>query len=212
MLLIPPRFPIDRTFPAPGTHLCGMASDGARLWHSDADTERIYQIDTATGRVVAEIPCPGVRTDLAFDGRHLWQIAGQPKRIVVMDPADGRSVTEISLGPDGENACGLHVEGDRYWIGWKGEASIEERNLVSHEVLATHGATPRIAGLTKRLDALWFTDFEEGLLVGMDLPSGVEIARFQLDGNPTGLCWDGEGFWYSDYLGRRLCRLRLAWD
>jgi len=35
-------------------------------------------------------------------------------------------------------------------------------------------AMPRIAGLTKRRDALWFTDFERELLVGIDLPSGVD--------------------------------------
>lgn len=209
MLLIPPRLPIDRSFPTPGTHLCGLASDGARLWYSDADTERIYQLDRETGRVLAEIPCRGVRTDLAFDGRHLWQIAGRPKRIVVVEPADGRQVGEVSLGTDAENACGLHVEDGRCWIGWKGEASIEERDPASNDILAAYGATPRIAGLTRRDDSLWFTDFAEGLLVGVD-PSGLEIARFQLEGNPTGLCWDGERFWYADYSGRRICAVRLA--
>lgn len=209
MLLIPPRLPPERSFPAPGTHLCGMAWDGRDLWHSDADTERIYRLDRETGRVLGEISCPEIRTDLAFDGEHLWQIAGRPKRIRVVVPADGHLVEEIALGADSENACGLHVAAERYWVGWKQEATIEERDRRDHRVLATYPASPRIAGLTERTGVLWFTDFEEGLLVGVERPSGLEVARFQVEGNPTGLCWDGERFWYSDYSGRRICAVRV---
>lgn len=154
-------------------------------------------------------PCPDVRTDLAWDGRNLWQIAGYPKRIRVLDPTDGRMLRDIELGPDSENACGLHVGQDRYWIGWKEEATIEERDLRNHKVIANYPALPRIAGLTERNGALWFTDFEEGLLVAVERSSAQEVARFQLEGNPTGLCWDGTLFWYSDYSGRRICAVRV---
>jgi len=209
MLLVPPRLPPERAFPAPGTRLCGMAWDGAALWHSDADTERLYRINPSSGRVTAEIPCPAVRTDLAYDGTYLWQIAGHPKRIVVVDPRGGTVVQEVPLGEASENACGLHVETDRYWIGWEEEAMIEERDRASHRVLATYPALPAVAGLTLRAGVLWFTDFQEALLVAVDRPSGLELARFQLEGRPTGLCWDGTRFWYGDDSGRRICGLRL---
>lgn len=209
MLLIPPKLPPERAFKAPGTHLCGMAWDGTNLWHSDADTQRIYRLDRETGDVLAEIPCPDVRTDLAWDGRSFWQIVGHPKRIRVLDPTDRRMVQDIELGSDSENACGLHVGPDRYWIGWKEEATIEERDVRNHNVIANYPALTRIAGLTERNGALWFTDFEEGLLVAVQRSSGQEVARFQLEGNPTGLCWDGMWFWYSDYLGRRICAVRI---
>jgi len=212
MLFVPPRLLPDHVFPAPGSHLCGLAWDGKYLWHSDGDTERIYRIDPASGRVSGEVPCPAVRTDLAHDGTYLWQIAGHPKRIVVLDPKDGMVVRELPLGQDGENACALHVNAGHYWIGWKNEATIVEHDRASHQALATYPAMARIAGLTMRADILWFTDFEEGLLVGVERPSGLEIARFQLEGNPTGLCWDGSRFWYSDYGGRRICSVQLTQD
>ncbi len=205
MLLIPPRLPPVRTFPAPGTHLCGMAWDGVSLWHSDADTELIYRVDPQTGSVLGQIPCSAVRTDLAHDGQCLWQIAGHPKRIKVLDPRDGRLVREIDLGRDSEDACGLHVGADRFWIGWKAATTIEERDLTSHRVLAEYPALPHIAGLAERDGTLWFTDFEGGLLVAVERPSGLELGRVQLEGNPTGLCWDGTFFWYCDYASRRLC-------
>lgn len=80
---------LEKTFPAPGTHLWGMAWDGQYLRHSDASTNLIYEIDSTNGKILAEIHCPEVRTDLAFDGKNFWQIAGQPKRIVVVDPRRG---------------------------------------------------------------------------------------------------------------------------
>lgn len=66
------------------------------------------------------------------------------------------------MGQNSENACGLHAGIDRYWIGWKEEATIEERDLRDHKVIASYPALPRIARLTKRNGTLWFTDFEEG--------------------------------------------------
>ena len=72
----------------------------------------------------------------------------------MLDPGDGHLVREMSLGDDSENACGLHVEGERYWIGWKSEATIEERDRASHRTVATYPGMPRIAGLTMRREAL----------------------------------------------------------
>lgn len=200
---------IDRSFPAPGTHLCGMAWDGEYLWHSDGDTNRLYCIDPTTGTIVAEIACPDVRTDLAYDGANLWQIAGHPKRIRIMDPTRSQVRDEIGLGPDAENACGLCVEADRYWIGWKATARIQERSRQGHDVKAEYRALPRIAGLARAGTLLWYTEYEQRLFVGIDLTTGHEEYRFFLPGSPTGLCWDGSRFWYSDYANRRLCAVRI---
>ena len=63
MLLIPPALPHDRVFTAPGTHLCGMAWDGIHLWHSDADSERIYRLDPEMGRILGDLTSPPRRPD-----------------------------------------------------------------------------------------------------------------------------------------------------
>jgi hypothetical protein len=70
---------MEREFPAPGSHLCGLTWDGSQMWHSDAGTSTIYAIDPASGEIRAKIPCPGVRTDLTWTGAHLIKTVEQPK-------------------------------------------------------------------------------------------------------------------------------------
>jgi hypothetical protein len=82
---------------------------------SDGDSNLLYWIEPQTGRVLNTLPCPEVRTGLAFTGTHFWQIAGHPKRIRVIRPRDGEVEREISLGPQAESVCGLYAESDSYW-------------------------------------------------------------------------------------------------
>jgi hypothetical protein len=117
---------IERTIPAPGRHPCGLAWDGAHLWHSDVDTDLIYQLDPTDGKMTGSIPCPDVRTDLSYDGANLWQIAGRAKRIVVIDPRQARILRDIDLGSDRENACGLCVSEENFFVGFKGRGLIEK--------------------------------------------------------------------------------------
>src|SRR5437773_3676650 len=104
------KLQIERKLAAPGSHLCGLAWDGKTLWHSDGETSLVYRLDPGSGKVLAKITCPNVRTDLGYDGANLWQIAGRPKRIVVIDPAEGRVLRETDLGQERENACGLCID------------------------------------------------------------------------------------------------------
>jgi transglutaminase-like putative cysteine protease len=51
----------------------GMAFDSVHLWVSDRITDTIYQVDPASGAVLADFPSPGpYPTGLAWDGHHLW--------------------------------------------------------------------------------------------------------------------------------------------
>src|SRR2546421_12301044 len=80
---------VERSYPAQGSHLCGMAWDGHHLWYADAGTDRLYCLDAHTGTLLQEVVCPELRAGLTSDGTSLWQMAGYPKRIRVIDPADG---------------------------------------------------------------------------------------------------------------------------
>lgn len=186
-----------------------MTWDGRHLWHSDASTDRIYCLEPLTGKVLRDIPCDEVRTDLAFDGEALWQIAGRPKRISVLESKSGRLQHEIELGTNAENACGLLVEGSAYWVGFKHEGLIEKRSLRDNTLLAEYRSLPYVDGLALVDTTLWHTSFRESLLVGIDTGTGVETRRYRLPGKPTGMCWDGEKIWYSDYGYRRVNAVRL---
>jgi hypothetical protein len=43
------RLAVERTIPAPGEKLCGLAWDGRHLWHADAGTSVLYCLDPEDG-------------------------------------------------------------------------------------------------------------------------------------------------------------------
>jgi len=202
------KLQIERKLAAPGSHLCGLAWDGKTLWHSDGETSLVYRLDPGSGKVLAKITCPNVRTDLGYDGANLWQIAGRPKRIVVIDPAEGRVLRETDLGQERENACGLCISESKYWVGFKQRGLIEERSLEDHKRLGEYRTLGRADGLAQVENSSWYTDYDRSLLIGIDLDSGKELGRYGLSGRPTGLGWDGLRFWYSDYENRMINAVR----
>jgi glutamine cyclotransferase len=122
---------------------------------------------------------------------------------------DGTVVEEIEIGENRENACGIHIEGRYYLIGYRNIGKIEQRSLGNHQLINEFNALDRIVGITRIDNTLWYTDYEKGLLVGMDLVSKDEIGRYKLNGGPTGLAWDGTIFWYSDFENRCIRGVRI---
>lgn len=200
---------VERSYPALGSHLCGMAWDGHHLWYADAGTDRLYCLDVHTGTILQEVVCPEARTGLTSDGTSLWQMAGHPKRIRVIDPADGHIVREIGLGDHAEGMGGLFVDGTSYWLGPEQEGMIEQHSLGDNTVLATFGVVPSAEGITIIGSTLWYTSYRQRLLAAVDLRTGQERQRYRLPGDPTGMCWDGTQLWYSDYMHRQLCAVHL---
>jgi sugar lactone lactonase YvrE len=203
------RVLIERNLPAPGRHLCGLAWDSAHLWHSDSDTNLIYQLDSTNGKILRTVPCPDVRPDLSYDSGNLWQIAGHPKRIVVIDPHEARILREVDLGLNRENACGLCVSGENYYVGFKQRGLIEKRSLRNNLVLQEYATMGRADGVALAMHNLWYTDYDQSLLVGLNTKTGKEVERHRLQGKPTGLCWDTSRFWYSDYTNKQISAIRL---
>ena len=98
-------------------------------WHSDGDTNLIYQIDPTNGK----IPCPDVRTDLSYDSGNLWQIADHPKRIAVIDPQRATILREIDSGPDREMLVGSAYLARTTMLDSSG--GIGKRNLFPHNYI-----------------------------------------------------------------------------
>jgi hypothetical protein len=73
------------SWPAPaGTGACGLAWDGAYLWHSDCLTDVIYKIDPNTMAPVSQFTAPGTAMmfDLAWDGTNLYGALGNDDYIL----------------------------------------------------------------------------------------------------------------------------------
>jgi len=196
---------IQRRFPSPGKHLCGLAWDGHALWHSDADTDILYQIDPDTGRVIRELACPEVRTGLCYEGGFLWQVAGRPKRILQIDPTKGAVRGEIPLGTKAEQVCGLLMQADTYWIGPEQDDWIS-RYLLDTQVLdSQYGPVQSGDGLIVSEGRLWYTSYRSRCLAAFEMSSGEEIGRFELAGLPTDACYDGELLWFNDFSACAIC-------
>lgn len=116
----------------------------------------------------------------------------------------------IPLGPDAEHACGLCIAQNQYFVAFEHLAKIEVHSPSKQQKTKKYPVLPRVAGLEIVGDTLWYTEYEMSFLVGLDLASGKEIHRFQVPGNPTGLCWDGEHFWYSDFSNRLISAIRVS--
>jgi glutamine cyclotransferase len=200
---------VERSYPALGSHLCGMAWDGHHLWYADAGTDRLSCLDVHTGTILQEVVCLEARTGLTSDGTSLWQMAGHPKRIRVIDPADGHIVREIGLGEHAEGMGGMFVDGTSYWLGPEQEGMIEQHSLGDNTVLTTFGVVPSAEGITIIGSTLWYTSYRQRLLAAVDLRTGQARQRYRLPGDPIGMCWDGAQLWYSDYMHRQLCAVHL---
>ncbi len=198
-----------RAFKSPGSHLCGLCWDGTHLWHSDGNNHTLYKLDRESGRILATLYCPEVRTGLAFDGTHLWQVSGHPKRIRIIRPKDGQVEREISLGPNAESVCGLAVEGGSYWTGPEGKGFVEEHSQESGETLRRYGPVSSADGIALVGSLLWFTSYRDRLLIGVDLETGEEARRYALACSPTGMCWDGKLFWFNDFSNGQILAVRL---
>lgn len=203
------RLALEHTIPSPGKHLCGLAWDGRHLWHSDGDTHTIYQLDPNSGRINRKLACPDVRTSLCCESGFLWQIAGRPKRIRKIDPSDGEVKDEISLSSNAERVCGLLVDGKTYWIGPEQEQWITHHRFEAQELLGRYGPVPSGDGLDLIGDRLWYTSHRAGILAAVDIHSGKEIARFELPGLPTDMCFDGERIWFNHFPAQEICAVRL---
>ena len=193
-----------RYFESPGRHLCGLAWDGTHLWHSDGDTHSLYRLDRETGRIIAKLYCPEVRTGLAFEGGRLWQVAGHPKRIRVIRTQDGQTDREIPLGSNAELVCGLAVQGDSYWIGPESKGFVEQYFLGSLKPFRRYGPLASGDGIALVGSSLWVTSCRDCALIRFDLETATETARYSLIGNPTGMCFDGSMFWYNDFRNKRI--------
>jgi sugar lactone lactonase YvrE len=102
-----PQLVAERELPAPGRHLYGIAWDGARIWHADAGTERLYCIDPSDGSVKRTLACTVDELGL----------------IVRVSPETGE---EIARHPVGGTPTGIGWDGERLWY-----ADHEARALVA---------------------------------------------------------------------------------
>ncbi|GAA3030433.1 hypothetical protein [Actinokineospora globicatena] len=201
---------IRRTLPIPGDYPCGLTWDGTHLWHSDQPAGEVYALDPVDGSVVRTLRCPSVRADLAFDGNLLGQVGFRPKRLVLIDRETGAQVERREVPPASGRLTGVEHGPDGIWMVLRNPTVLQLRDYATMAVLVEHpvgGGEP--SGLTYADGVVVHGDYVERRLRATDPVTGAELGSLVVDGNPTGMTWDGSLVWYCDFPGKRICALDL---
>jgi glutamine cyclotransferase len=192
-----------------GERLCGLTWLDGLLWYSDSVLDQIVAIDAATGRVVRRISCPGVRTDLTSIGRHLIQVVTANRLLRKIDVDSGLIAEEAHNPRSGEELCGLEVCSKGIWLGYRGTATLDLRNLHDFKLIDTIAVEDDVAGVTVIDRFVAFASFSNSLIHLLDPTSRQVVASVSVPGKPTGLTFDGRRIWYCDYSTVQLRAIEL---
>ena len=195
-----------RSLRVEGSHLCGLAWLDGLLWYSDAGLEEIVAVDPATGAVASRLPCPGVRTGLtsAGAGTRLVQVVGPDKRLRSIDPRTGDMLGELPNPRPGGELCGLHDTPGGLWTGYQRPPVLDLRRHEGLDAIVSIPVDQDVADLTVAGDYVVFANHPEARLNVVDPEARWIVETIPVEGNPTGLTWDGERFWYCDYSAGRV--------
>jgi transglutaminase-like putative cysteine protease len=193
--------------PSPGT--TGMAFDGKAFWTVDRQTDKLYRIDPASGKVLATLAAPGYFcTGLAWDGRHLWvadmdftntATESYSGKIYQLDVRSGRTL-KVIMAP-GADPQGLAWDGAYLWVADNGSDELYQISAEDGTTVKTFKAPstdPR--GLTWDGATLWAADRSKDELYRIDPQSGRVIMILPSPGPyPWGLAWAENTLWVADY-------------
>lgn len=214
------------TFDSPGPFPTGLTWDGDYLWVADYQTERIYRVDSKTGRADRSFDTPGHDPEgLAWDGKRLWHVDGGAAYdlgcgrstiyIYTIDRQSGKATRRFKAPGSGCNAEDLAWGAGHLWyLDGATEASTVGTLTVFKIDPDTGKAVRRFdapgshpSGLAWDGGALWVSDYSEGRIYRVDPATGRVIARVDARG-ASGLAWDGAHLWYGDFASDRIRRVR----
>jgi hypothetical protein len=178
--------------------LCGLTWSGEYLWFSEAVTNQIMSLDPHTHEVLRRIPCPGVHADLTTVGGNLLQVVADPMALRVIDCDTGSIIDERPSPRPEHKLCGLEAGHDGIWMGFADTGVIDLRDAESFRLLDSFAVAHPMGGLAVSDRYLFCADHPAGLIHVVDLAGRTEEAAIDVNGNPTGITWDGSQIWYCD--------------
>jgi hypothetical protein len=188
-----------RDIPVAGQRLCGLTWMGQVLWFSDAAFEQIFAVDPHSGLVVHKIDCPGVRTGLTTVGGNLLQVVGRERRLRTVDPDTGKTVDEVANPRREGELCGLEASPAGLWMGYRSKPGLELRSMNDLRLLDSIPMHDDVAGVTVT-DRFVAAASHSRALISLVDPARKKVAvAIGVNGNPTGITWDGRRIWYCDY-------------
>jgi len=215
---------ITRELQAPGRGPAGLAWDGQNLWNADYPTGALYALNPDTGEQIDHFLCPGVLSGLAWDGAALWQVLLDEGWLRKINPKTHDYDHTIVVANAGRLA-GAAWDGRRLWLVSQQRGRLLGIDRESEKIVAEIEVPVAAAGLAYRDDALWVgypdrmatsgdefrwvSDQQRFFVAEIDLITGVERQRFELDFLPLGLAWAGDALWLSNAGQRKLYQAHL---
>ncbi|MCU0276882.1 MAG: transglutaminase [Acidobacteria bacterium] len=210
---------VAKRIPAPSDRTTGLAFDGKAFWTVDRDSDKLYRIDPADGRVLATFDAPGYFcTALAWDGQSLWvadmdftntSAEDYCGKIYQIDPASGRTL-KVIMAP-GSDPQGLAWDGNALWVSDNGTKEIYQISPDDGTTIKTLKAPandPR--GLAWDGGFLWLADRSRDELYRIEPAQGRVIMILPAPGPyPWGLAWVQKDLWVVDYQDDEIAQVAV---
>ncbi len=135
------RVPLDKI-----PRALSVSPDGSRLWFTEAGSDAVQILDTASNAVVAQIPVGASPHHPLFtpDGSSALVVSQGPGELALLDPATDASVATVAVGKM-PHWIGLSGDAHTAYVTDEGSNDVSIVDLVAGKVVATVpvGAAPR---------------------------------------------------------------------
>jgi hypothetical protein len=185
--------------PVPGKHLCGLTWQDPLLWVSDAQLEEILAIDSRSGEIVRRVECPAVVTGLTHFNGELLQVAGSDRSLRLMDSRTGEILEEFLNPRPGLQLCGIEATPAGVWLGYEDPPMLELRRFPYLELADRIAVHEPPAGVTMTDKYIAYANYPNAHIHLVDREKRRVAKTIKVQGNPTGLTWDGRRLWYCDH-------------
>jgi sugar lactone lactonase YvrE len=224
---------VIKAFPLPKVNPQMITWDGNTLWVTDDETDKLYQLDPAKGKVIFELAIPGLLglaemdiCGLTWDGSDLLISDYTTGTIYRVDPQEHSAKVEVklwelkrgrgvrSIAMKESRVTGLAWDGTYLWAAFAaGYASSVYRIDLASKTLVTHfwAPGPKPQGLAWDGNCLWIVDGRsQGKIYKFD-PKGKWTGTLVHSpaGSPTGLAFDGKNLWNVDKEKRMIYKIEV---
>lgn len=174
-----------------GAHYMGLNADGSMMLASGFKTGNVYQIDTASGEVIATYSVGGVAQGVKISPDEHYGIAASEVQglIAILDLKKHKLVKNLAVGKTPHNIIFNH-DGSLAYVTLQGEGAISVIDMktlrVSHKISTPGIDTPHNLDITDDDRYLWIRDFI-GHVAILDLKIGKITKIFKVGNGHGGI-------------------------
>jgi hypothetical protein len=176
-----------RAIPVTAQMLCGLTFSEGLPWFSDGALQQISAVGPSTGDVVRVVPCPGVTTGLTTLRGKLLQVVGQEHSVRVIDSDRGSVLEQLPNPRSGRELLGIEAGPAGISMGYEDLRVLDLRSPDELELLDSIPVTAKSRESPSPASA----DHEAATISVVDPDTRVESTPIKVEGNPTGMTWDG---------------------